>query len=81
MQNLGGQISGLPQLLDVFFRDGGRHPSALKDRSGHDRRFGAPDLNFGCLSLRWGKDSIEHGREKIKALSLYKEGEYQESSP
>ena len=27
-----------------------------------------------------GKDSIEHGREKVKALSLYKEGEYQASS-
>ena len=64
MRNLGGQISGLPQLLDVLFRDGGRHPSALKARSGHDWRFGAPDLNFGRLGLRWGKDSIEHGREK-----------------
>lgn len=28
-----------------------------------------------------GKGSIEHEREKAKTLSLYKEGEYQASSP
>ena len=36
MRNFGGQISGLPQLLDVLLRDGGRHPPALKAGSRHD---------------------------------------------
>jgi len=36
MRNLGGQVSGLPQLLDVLFRNEGGHPLALKAGSGHD---------------------------------------------
>ena len=35
---------------------------------------------LGVRTRGGGKDSIEHEREKVKALSLYKEGEYQASS-
>ena len=64
MHNLGGQISGLPQLFDVLFRDGGGHPSALKARSGHGRKFGALRLILGCWNSGWGKGGIERDKKR-----------------
>ena len=42
----------------------------MKARSGHDWRFGAPDLNFGRLGLRWGKGSIECEKKRT-GLDLF----------
>ena len=60
MRNLGGQVSGLPQLLDILFRNGGGHPPALKAGSG-----------LWVLDLEAGEGFDRVREEKRTGLGLF----------
>ena len=55
VKDFGGQILGLPKLLDILLCDGGGHPPALKAGSGHGRKFGAFWLKPWVLELEVGE--------------------------
>ena len=53
MSDVFGQVSGLPELLDVLLLDGGGHPLASSSGSGHDgSAFWAKEMDAWALELK-----------------------------
>ena len=55
MRDFGGEIPGVPKLLDVLLCDRGGHPPTLKVGSGHDRRSEALKPELWVLELEVGE--------------------------
>ena len=79
MLDVGSQVSDLPKLRNVFLLNGGGHPPALRDGSGHIGGSGVLKLGFRVLELevREGARKVE---KRHRPRPLYKEGEFRESS-
>ena len=79
MLDVGGQVSDLPKLRNVFLLNRGGHPSTLRDGSGHIGGSGVLKPGFRVLELE-----VQEGARKVEKRHrhrpIYKEGEYQESS-
>ena len=79
MPDVGGQISDLPKLRNVFLLDRGGHPPALKVGSRHIGGSEVLELRSWVLELevREGAREVE---KRHRPRPLYKGDEYQESS-
>ena len=69
MRDFGGEIPGIPKLLDVLLRDGGGHPPALKVGSGHDRRSEALKPELWVLELEV-EEGASLGRKEQASVHL-----------
>ena len=59
--NVGGQVSDLPKLHNVFLLNRGGHPPTLRVRSGHIGGTGVLELRFRVLELE-----VREGTRKVE---------------